>query len=106
MKDAICVFSGLNCSPNSFAAMLLRCAAQTVQGVLQAFRQCREALAALGDFDVAPAAVGQAKVVKEMAERLALNGNVDVLERGEACPERSRRVGQAEQARFVLLAKN
>ena len=76
-------------------AMLAGHATEAPEGILQPFRQGREALAAQHDLGMLPAAARQAKMVEPVQERLAGDGDAELAGIGE--------VGQAHTARRMIL---
>jgi len=78
-------------------AMLAGHATEAPEGVLQPFRQGREALAAQHDLGMLPAAARQAKMVEPMRECLAGDGDAELAGVDE--------VGQAHTARRMILRK-
>jgi hypothetical protein len=72
--------------------------AQGPEGVLQAFGQCHEALAAQHNMDMFKAAISQPEVIKPMDQGLARDGDAQIRNVSE--------VRQTHAARLMDLAEN
>jgi hypothetical protein len=86
------------CRRKAVAAVLLRHTAKQAQGVLQAARQSRVALAAEHDLDMLEAGTGQCEMIQPMFEAPATDDDAEFADIGE--------IGQAHAAGLPHLAKH
>ncbi|MET4518387.1 hypothetical protein ABIB81_007740 [Bradyrhizobium sp. I1.7.5] len=86
------------CGRQAVGPMLPRRPTERPEGILQAFGQGNEALAAKHDVSVLEAAIGQTEVIETMIQRCARDRNTQLA---HVCE-----VGEAELARLMDLAED